>query len=152
MGRVWLGVADCLADKYRQPVLKRCSPIHGSVKIELCCEQSACLIPRVGRGELDLALVSRDSPKHGTLLFHEPVVWVGSPQFEIWRRDPLPIAVYESTSLAKRSAIKSLALQGREYRSEEHTSELQSLMRISYAVFCLKKQNKTHIQHNHKRS
>src|SRR3546814_1026153 len=31
-------------------------------------------------------------------------------------------------------------------RSEEHTSELQSLMRISYAVFCLKKKNKT-IQH-----
>src|SRR3546814_3291859 len=32
-------------------------------------------------------------------------------------------------------------------RSEEHTSELQSLMRISYAVFCLKKKN-THNQHN----
>src|SRR3546814_3172133 len=30
-----------------------------------------------------------------------------------------------------------------EARSEEHTSELQSLMRISYAVFCLKKKNKT---------
>src|SRR3546814_2052276 len=29
-------------------------------------------------------------------------------------------------------------------RSEEHTSELQSLMRISYAVFCLKTKNKTH--------
>src|SRR3546814_7903737 len=29
-----------------------------------------------------------------------------------------------------------------ESRSEEHTSELQSLMRISYAVFCLKKKNK----------
>src|SRR3546814_1829843 len=29
-------------------------------------------------------------------------------------------------------------------RSEEHTSELQSLMRISYAVFCLKKKKKTH--------
>src|SRR3546814_1719477 len=28
-------------------------------------------------------------------------------------------------------------------RSEEHTSELQSLMRIAYAVFCLKKKNKT---------
>src|SRR3546814_6855071 len=40
------------------------------------------------------------------------------------------------------------------FRSEEHTSELQSLMRISYAVFCLKTQTKntndlstTHIQH-----
>src|SRR3546814_9490907 len=31
----------------------------------------------------------------------------------------------------------------REDRSEEHTSELQSLMRISYAVFCLKKKNQT---------
>src|SRR3546814_7112902 len=30
-------------------------------------------------------------------------------------------------------------------RSEEHTSELQSLMRISYAVFCLKKKNKSNI-------
>src|SRR3546814_4558490 len=38
----------------------------------------------------------------------------------------------------------------REFRSEEHTSELQSLMRISYAVFCLKKKNNntysTHIK------
>src|SRR3546814_10033168 len=32
--------------------------------------------------------------------------------------------------------------QRRPDRSEEHTSELQSLMRISYAVFCLKKKNK----------
>src|SRR3546814_3535861 len=33
-------------------------------------------------------------------------------------------------------------------RSEEHTSELQSLMRISYAVFCLKKKkNKQHMNH-----
>src|SRR3546814_9157375 len=31
-------------------------------------------------------------------------------------------------------------------RSEEHTSELQSLMRISYAVFCLKKKNKHTLQ------
>src|SRR3546814_3404255 len=30
------------------------------------------------------------------------------------------------------------------FRSEEHTSELQSLMRISYAVFCLKKKKKIH--------
>src|SRR3546814_7453566 len=34
-------------------------------------------------------------------------------------------------------------------RSEEHTSELQSLMRISYAVFCLKKKNKTNTKHKH---
>src|SRR3546814_3479178 len=37
-------------------------------------------------------------------------------------------------------------------RSEEHTSELQSLMRISYAVFCLKKKTKTSIHITHGRS
>src|SRR3546814_5671624 len=43
-----------------------------------------------------------------------------------------------------------------EVRSEEHTSELQSLMRISYAVFCLKKkkykqkQHKQHTKQNNK--
>src|SRR3546814_5849954 len=37
-----------------------------------------------------------------------------------------------------RSSLASVIL-----RSEEHTSELQSLMRISYAVFCLKKKNTT---------
>src|SRR3546814_6380492 len=38
-----------------------------------------------------------------------------------------------------RQALLQDLLQG---RSEEHTSELQSLMRISYAVFCLKKKNR----------
>src|SRR3546814_6336123 len=36
-------------------------------------------------------------------------------------------------------------------RSEEHTSDLQSLMRISYAVFCLNKQTNTTIKHTHSR-
>src|SRR3546814_7588581 len=36
------------------------------------------------------------------------------------------------------------ALRAAYLRSEEHTSELQSLMRISYAVFCLKKKKKQH--------
>src|SRR3546814_10073142 len=35
---------------------------------------------------------------------------------------------------------------GQDHRSEEHTSELQSLMRISYDVFCLKHNKKTHTQ------
>src|SRR3546814_4348058 len=38
------------------------------------------------------------------------------------------------------------------WRSEEHTSELQSLMRISYAVFCLNKKNKTHRLYKYKNS
>src|SRR3546814_10817288 len=39
-----------------------------------------------------------------------------------------------------------IGLAGVDTRSEEHTSELQSLMRISYAVFCLKKKHKNNKQ------
>src|SRR3546814_6369048 len=51
--------------------------------------------------------------------------------------NPMPpdamVAVEDFTALGAMQAIKQKG------RSEEHTSELQSLMRISYAVFCLKK-------------
>src|SRR3546814_3454161 len=52
-----------------------------------------------------------------------------------------------------RAWISRLLPRPRHHRSEEHTSELQSLMRISYAVFCLKKKKNTkkvkttHIKH-----
>src|SRR3546814_10306942 len=39
--------------------------------------------------------------------------------------------------------LETRAQSGARFRSEEHTSELQSLMRISYAVFCLKQKNTT---------
>lgn len=123
-GRIRLGVPDDYAAKYLTPVLKRFAPRYSGVEIEFICEQSTSLIPRIENGEIDLALISRDNPRQGTLLFHEPMVWVGSPQFELWREDPIPIAVYESTSLAKKSAINSLALQGRRYRVVYNSSSL----------------------------
>ena len=123
-GRVRLGVPDDYAAKYLTPVLKRFAPRYGGVEIELHCEQSTALIPRVEAGELDLALVSRDHAQRGTLLFYEPMVWVGAAQFEIWHKDPLPIAVYEDTSLAKRSALQALAQQGRRYKVVYNSSSL----------------------------
>src|SRR3546814_9131742 len=49
-----------------------------------------------------------------------------------------------STISAVVGNVLSGAARSKETRSEEHTSELQSLMRISYAVFCLKKKQKKH--------
>src|SRR3546814_6223616 len=53
---------------------------------------------------------------------------------------PTLVAVPESDFHSPKPAVMG--------RSEEHTSELQSLMRISYAVFCLKKKNQTLSQQN----
>src|SRR3546814_2637172 len=65
------------------------------------------------------------------------------PLFEVTRRAPIDAwaeengAVFEPVSLWRRAWYFPKPGE----RSEEHTSELQSLMRISYAVFCLKKKN-----------
>src|SRR3546814_3425993 len=71
-----------------------------------------------------------------------------------------PRAVPEGTTWISNQTLADMTLHSfltfaRDLRSEEHTSELQSLMRISYAVFCLKKKKKhttnythaNHIQH-----
>src|SRR3546814_10437516 len=57
------------------------------------------------------------------------------PVYEIFRRK-----VIEKSRVAY---APNPYIGGSDARSEEHTSELQSLMRISYAVFCLKKKNTT---------
>src|SRR3546814_1920020 len=62
-----------------------------------------------------------------------------------WRRFRVPITVAAGTIAAVGTGFALLlsVVPGAAdwLRSEEHTSELQSLMRISYAVFCLKKKN-----------
>src|SRR3546814_4992511 len=81
-----------------------------------------------------------------TTLFRAPTRGRGAaarssivPGMPCWRHRPLKptitlLLTFVSTEFSCRHRPRS--------RSEEHTSELQSLMRISYAVFCLKKKNK----------
>src|SRR3546814_2895756 len=56
---------------------------------------------------------------------------------------PLPTRAERAEGARPASGRNNLPGRKRHCRSEEHTSELQSLMRISYAVFCLKKQTRT---------
>ena len=123
-GRVTLGVPDDYAAAYLTPVLRSFATRHAGVEITLVCEQSTALLPKISRGEIDIALVSRDRASRGTLLFHEPLVWVGAPQHEAWRREPLPIAVYESGSMARRDALAALARQRRPYRIVYNSASL----------------------------
>src|SRR3546814_7652066 len=60
-----------------------------------------------------------------------------------WRVAP-PWAEARGRGSARPICRMTISCPARSARSEEHTSELQSLMRISYAVFCLKKKKKQH--------
>src|SRR3546814_5625482 len=62
---------------------------------------------------------------------HVPILFPPEPACSRWGCD----------GVAPMSAFNALPAYCSQTRSEEHTSELQSLMRISYAVFCLKQKN-----------
>src|SRR3546814_4373145 len=93
----------------------------------------------------DLKRFSRSPPRHMSRQRHSPqAVGVVFDTVSISSKIGLP--------RKSRSECDSMACTGAPLyqssagiRSEEHTSELQSLMRISYAVFCLKKKNTTNI-------
>src|SRR3546814_7308821 len=86
-----------------------------------------------------------------TTLFRAPLEWRSSALETSFRPDQKPsLASAQQRFRWVWCPMKPFALR----RSEEHTSELQSLMRISYAVFCLKKKipincTTPHLPHQH---
>src|SRR3546814_2077179 len=79
------------------------------------------------------------------LHYHQHVVGVEyAPSIETGLLFPMQAATLAERIGARRETVEDrvrMAVEVTPSRSEEHTSELQSLMRISYAVFCLKKKN-----------
>src|SRR3546814_2587078 len=107
--------------------------------VQTCALPICALAPRIDRGaagaqhvlELGLAGQAVAMPA----LFGQPLgVGLGIPGAHMQDRQVL----------AGRGASVVAAPVDAAHRSEEHTSELQSLMRSSYAVFCLKKQKSDH--------
>src|SRR3546814_7909752 len=101
------------------------------------------------RGKRLPSAPSSQSPSNDrrTTGFH----FYGQSSFDAWRNQPT-ISAIEHRHTLTRHALEEVARDARKglfvveaighQRSEEHTSELQSLMRISYAVFCLKNKKK----------
>src|SRR3546814_8207013 len=99
----------------------------------------------------DLSMVTALAP-----LIAPPIA--GSPTpFETGRDSPVNIASLKPEAPSRMLPSTGTLAPGRTStwspgikaeRSEEHTSELQSLMRTSYAVFCLKTKNKTNKTHH----
>src|SRR3546814_7896134 len=97
------------------------------------------------------AATSRHRPFVSASRCHLPMASPqGGFQAEIGRKSPSPmprlrssIQRHEPRHIAARQIADVV-----ERRSEEHTSELQSLMRISYAVFCLKKKKNNNERNN----
>lgn len=123
-GQLALGIPDDYAVGYLSTLLRRFSPLYPEVEITLVCAQSTELLPRIEADEIDLAIVSRDRPDRGQLLFNEPLVWVGEIGSELWRREPLPVAIYEEGSVARTATETALLASARRFRLAYHSPGL----------------------------
>src|SRR3546814_2316053 len=80
--------------------------------------------------------VEREQPEDADVLVHQIRLRLQHPGLAVGLLPQRPEERHEQVD-------QQQPRNDRQARSEEHTSELQSLMRISYAVFCLKKKNTT---------
>src|SRR3546814_2361824 len=114
---------------------------HGDVGAAAAA--SSCICATIGHSTSSARIVQKYSLTCPIL----PSRIVNTMQY--WLQYGLPSQVTalpsNSTTTRASSAVTDL-ICGRNPRSEEHTSELQSLMRISYAVFCLKKKKNTRLR------
>src|SRR3546814_8260373 len=105
----------------------------------------------LSRGDV---IVTADAPTEVADQFESTIVWMDEDEMLPGR----PYLLKTGTSMVTATITKPKyevnvntivheAAETLSLRSEEHTSELQSLMRISYAVFCLKKKNNISISY-----
>src|SRR3546814_1120657 len=107
--------------------------------------------PGIGGWKLDRQIFEWAVPYHEGAIryFKEKGVWTEAHQKHndaLVKRQAVLKAAWKEHAAKKiedKEKAEAAWLKTRAARSEEHTSELQSLMRISYAVFCLKKKQQT---------
>src|SRR3546814_9175242 len=102
------------------------------------------LAAALDEGAVDLALGAFGKVPPRTILeplYREELVWIASVHNPV-ARPPVSLAQIATHPRLAIAVGKSFDGASAILRSEEHTSELKSLMRISYAVFCLKTKNK----------
>src|SRR3546814_7090702 len=96
---------------------------------------------------LESALWEATRPAFRVRYIHDPTSPRLVPLYASYGVATGPTARAKLARIVRKAPEVVVKVTGRQRRSEEHTSELQSLMRISYAVFCLKKKNQTNIKH-----
>nr|WP_282557657.1 LysR family transcriptional regulator [Providencia burhodogranariea] len=115
-GKVSLGIPDDYASYYLSSILRAFSQRYPKIEISLICEPSSQLIPKIESGELDVAIITRDDHSRGIFLISEPLIWAGTAAALILDGGPLPVAMYEFGSEARKKITHILNTMPDGYR------------------------------------
>ncbi|GLK85997.1 LysR substrate-binding domain-containing protein [Ancylobacter defluvii] len=116
-GSVRLGMPDDYVDAYFTPVISRFAAAYPRVEISIRCDLSKTLEPEVERGQIDVALFTRDlSRPTGELLKREKLLWLAARGHRPERQDPLPLALFPTGCRARPHIAAALDDAGLRWR------------------------------------
>ena len=111
-GEINLGSPDDLLNPHVPKVMRDFAGSHPKVKVSLHSAQTVFLKERLARGELDVILTTEpDLYPGGETLAARPLVWIGAPGGQAWKRRPFPLGTVAGCIFNK-PAIESLSATG----------------------------------------
>jgi DNA-binding transcriptional LysR family regulator len=117
-GTVTIGAPDDCASTFLPGILARFAEIHPLVHVHVICGPSQTLLTQIADGTIDLAVITQGSGETGGIIaqYRDPLVWVGAPGYDTYRRDPLPLAMFHTDCAFRKVTLAALAEQNRPYR------------------------------------
>lgn len=116
-GRVRLGIPDDFAF-YLPEVIREFREQYPAVDLQVTCDLSVTLMNRLSDDQLDLAVVTRHPrTPGGHLLRRERLVWVGAPDQQPERQEPLPLSLFpRDICVFRERALSALSEAGRDWQ------------------------------------
>ena len=140
-GKVRLAVPDDFLDMMVSPLIGAFSRRFPRVQLEMRCDLSFRLEPMLERGEVDLALITRDPLRPaGEFLRQEPRAWCAARDHRPELIDPLPLAMFPEGCRCRPTALASLDAIGRRWRiayTSSHMPGIQAAVNAGMAVTIL---------------
>jgi DNA-binding transcriptional LysR family regulator len=128
---VVLGVPCDLLHPFLPPILKRFKAEWPGAAVRFVSATTPRLIAAYGRGEVDLCMTTElDCPRGAELLFPDPLVWVGAPGGEAWLREPLPVALGDSTCAFRKPVLEAIGRAERSWDLVAEWSEMTSVQAV----------------------
>ena len=137
-GPVRLGVPYDLVERCLAPVLGRYAEMHPRAEVSICCAASPDLLVKLGRGEVDLAVVEEPlGLSEGERLAVQRLVWVGARGGTAYRKRPLPVSMVAESCAFRPAVLAALRDCGRTWRTVFESGTLEAttaMVRTDLAV------------------
>ena len=128
-GQVRVGMPDDYLDTIGRPLIKSFAAVNPNVQLELLCDFSDQLEPKVARGELDLAVITRaPSSQTGEFLRKEALVWCAGQDHEPESERVLPLALFPDNCRARPHILGALDRARRPWRIGWTSTHIPSII------------------------